>query len=126
MSLVSNARNKFITGTQLGGLPVTLITVTAGQVWRLYQAVIQLSVETNSAFVAPPINIDEWIEIQGGDILTAVAVTITNPSSRQNIAVGMDLGGRAIPGGTVVRVTGSALPANTVARLTAGLLYGTS
>lgn len=126
MSNIADARNATIKNQTLNGLPQTLITVTAGQIWRLYWASLSLSIETTNAFVPPFVTFDVWMEISGGDTLLSVSEITTAAVIHSALSASMDLGGRAIAGGTVVRLNSNGLPVNTIARCNGSLLYGTS
>jgi hypothetical protein len=123
---VPQARTKYITGQSVGTLPVTLLTVPAGQIYRLWAASVQLVFQPTAAIAALSA-LDAWVEIQGGDILVATASIMT--AGPGGVTTGtfsegnLDQGGRALAPGTVVRVTSTALPVNTIARITAGILW---
>lgn len=119
---VPNARTKYITGQSVGSLPQTLLTVPAGQIFRLWQASIQLVFQVTSGIAALSA-LDTWVEIQGGDILAATASVLTAGDIGTWGGITMDQGGRILAPGTVVRVVSTALPVNTIARITGGILW---
>ena len=126
MTGIPDARSGSISGTAISALPVTLFTVPAGQIWRLWDAYVQMNMQGTSA-MAVQSTLDLILEIQGGDTLVACSCTLINPSSGDSVYASLEQGGRALGPGTVVRLkTAFGLPANTVARATCGALWSTS